>query len=179
MITDIVLSPGDIKQPDIHYTLDPSRIPANILPSFPKHATRNTILPIVAVEIAYFNESLRKLADTDSQRFFAPGSGTRVSIGLKIYIDEDKGEHRWWAGLMERDFDAQTNRFLDTATIQPPLFPRVPKNQLMSIPVPGQRLSIDVAKSIYPMPLPANTPPFFHIDLEQFRLNVLRSLQLH
>jgi hypothetical protein len=147
---------------------------------FPLDPKYNTVLPQLCFEIAVEHESIRTLVDTDTARYFAAGSGTRTWFGVKLLLDKTgQGNHRWYCAQKDRDWDPTTNSYLNTATINPASFPRVPQghpNRLLSVPVPGQQLSIDVQHLIRPIPLPANQPATFTVDLEALRLKIIEVL---
>lgn len=145
---------------------------------FPLDPKYNTVLPQLCFEIAVEHESIPTLVDDDTARYFAAGSGTRTWFGVKLLLDKTgQANHRWYCAQKDRDWDPTTNSYLNTATINPASFPRVTHhNRLLSIPVPGQQLSIDVQHLIRPIPLPANQPPTFTVDLEALRLRLLRWL---
>jgi hypothetical protein len=178
MIIDYPLAPGDTKQPDVHWSLARIHIPQNLMANFATDPTHGNILAGFCMEVAVKNESIPTLVDTDVPRYFAPTAATRCWIGIKIFIDESGNRnHRWYAAQVDRDWDPNTNTFLNTTTESPASFPRVARNnQLLTVPIPGRRFQIDVQRLIHPLPLPPNQPAYFYVDLEAFRVKVLQWL---
>jgi hypothetical protein len=177
---DVTLGPGDVKKPDGHFCIRRNLIiPQNLVASFPTDPITGSILPGLVFEVSFFNESLPAWTEDDTARWFAPGGGTRIWLGFKIHLDTSgAGRHTWWCGMMIRDYDLNTNTWLNTATLDPTSFPRVRSNdRLMSIPVVGQVFQVDVAKLLHPVPLPRHQAPHFTIDLEAFRLHVVKSAE--
>jgi hypothetical protein len=178
MIIDYPLAPGDTKEPDLNWSLAKIHIPQNLMANFATDPTHGNILAGFCMEVAVINESIPTLVDTDVPRYFVPTAATRCWIGIKIFIDESENRnHRWYAAQVDRDWDPNTNTFLNTTTESPASFPRVARNdQLLTVPIPGRRFQIDVQRLIQPLPLPPNQPAYFYVDLEAFRVNVLQWL---
>ena len=130
--------------------------------------TRN-IAPQLVLEVAVSNESIPCLIQVDLARYFAPGTGTRAWVGIKVFGDNRNVPpvHRWWAGWATRD---QVNgQFLDQASLDAESMPIVPiHNIAISIPT-NIIFHIDVNLLISPMPRPVGYPPTLDIDLEIVR----------
>ena len=131
---NITLIPGaSNKAPDGHLTLNPRHIPLNLLPSYPTNPRTGLITPQLVLEVAVGNESMPRHTQTDLDRCFAAGTGTRAWIGIKIFKDDRNNppRHRWWTGHAHRDF--VNGAFLDSATFHPESMPIVPNhNALLS-----------------------------------------------
>jgi hypothetical protein len=173
MWADITMGMEDVKQPEWSWDIRSSLIPPDLVPALPVDPFRGYVLPGLAIEVAAYSPPI---IEFDTVGYFAAGTGTRTWIGVKIFIDESgAGQHRWYCAQMDRDFDVVNNRFLDSGTVQPGSF--ASENELVSTPIPGQKFQIDVARLIHPIPLPPTQPAYFFVDLEDFRILVLRFLE--
>ena len=103
---DITLTRGaSDKVLDGHWQISPARIPPQFLNSFPLNPRNGLIAPGLVLEVAVSNEMMPILTQTDLGRYFAAGTGTRVWLGVKIFLDNRNNPptHRWWCGWATRD----------------------------------------------------------------------------
>ena len=170
---DVTLIPGGSdKAPDGHWQINPHHIPAQLINSFPTNPRTGTLAPCLVLEVAVCNESIPILTQVDLARYFAPGTGTRAWIGVKIFKDHrhNPPNHRWWCGWASRD-RAANGTFLDSATINPESMPILHSHNspLSTQPVPRLSFNIDVAPLIDPMAVPQGYSPTILVDMELVR----------
>ena len=61
------------------------------------------LAPQLVLEVAVSNETTPSLVDVDLVNYFAPGTGTRAWIDLKVFkLSLPNGTYRWWAGWARR-----------------------------------------------------------------------------
>jgi hypothetical protein len=115
------------------------------------------------------------LTNNDLGRYFGPGTGTRVWLGVKIFKKSAPHlPHRWWFGMAVRD---QVNAvFQNSCTMSANSLPIVNSyNQLLSQPV-MTIFQIDVNILFYPFPRPVNYPPYFDVDMEIVRQEIVEDI---
>jgi hypothetical protein len=168
------LTPGTgDKAPDGHWALDPARIPVPFVNSFPVNSRTGNIAPQLVLEVAVSNESMSHLTQVDLVRYFAPGTGTRAWMGIKVFKDKQNVPpiHRWSAGWAARD---QANgQFLDRASLDAESMPIVPTNNIAVSILTNIIFHIDVNLLLSPMPRPVGYPPTLDIDLEIIRQTII------
>jgi hypothetical protein len=101
---DVNLVPGSDKQPDGHWVINPAMLP-NAPPAgtFPVNLATTFLSPQIVLEVAVSHESMTTLSQVDLAKYFAPGTGTRVWIGVKVFKSRAAiPVHRWWMGYAVR-----------------------------------------------------------------------------
>jgi len=83
---NVNLVPGSDKQPDGHWTINTAMLP-NPPPAgtFPMNLATTFLSPQIVLEVAVSHESMLTLSRVDLAKYFAPGTGTRVWIGVKVF----------------------------------------------------------------------------------------------
>ena len=117
-----------------------------------------------------------RLTQTDLNNYFAPGTGTRAWVGIKIWVHTTSNHHTWWAGWATRAKDAN-GQWLDQPLMMPQSMPLRPThNASIYLSVPQLVFPIDVDELIHPCQRPV-PPRYLNINLEQIRLLIVRKLR--
>lgn len=158
------------------FTIIPERFPnpQAILNTFVINSATGSLAPQLVVEVAICNETMPQLADTDLARYFAPGTGTRAWVGIKIW----KSSKRWWCGWARRA-RAANNQFLDYAVMSNESMPIVTTHNVEIMRPTNLVFHIDIATLLDPFapPFPPNTyPRTFDINLERIRQKAIRHI---
>ena len=174
---DVNLIPGSDKQPDGHWTVNVNRLP-NFQPGlnpFPMNAATGELAPQLVLEVAVSNETVPILMDVDLVNYFAPGTGTRAWIGIKVFKSSSpNGTHRWWAGwAMRRMVNGQ---FVNQPDLSPESMPRVNTNDVPITEATNVIFHIDVLPLLHPFQPPPNYPATIDINLEDVRQVILRHI---
>ena len=93
-LIDVKLANNEDKLPDLSFTIVPKWF-LNlqvIMNAFAINSATSSLAPQLVVEVAICNEFMPQLAVTDLVHYFAPGTGTRMWVGIKIW----KSSKRWW-----------------------------------------------------------------------------------
>lgn len=170
---DITLTAGQSdKAPDGHWRIHPGRIPPQFSNSFPINPVDGKIAPGLVFEVAVSNETMPTLTQRDLDRYFAAGTGTRLWLAVKVFLDDRNNPptHRWWAGWAARNRGPNGN-FLNSATIHPESMAIVTNhNALLSAATnPPMIFHLDVAILLDPMPIPIGYPNTLDINMEEIR----------
>ena len=167
------MAPGSDIQPDGHWTINTNRLPnpQQGLNTFPVNAATGKLAPQLVLEVEVSNESMPTLVETDLAKYFAPGTGTRAWIGIKVFKSSSaNGTHRWWAGWARRKM--VNGQFLDQPELSKESMPRIMDNVPITQPT-SLVFHIDVFTLLHPCQTPANYPVTIDINLEDVRQVIL------
>jgi len=174
---DVSLVAGSDKQPDGHWTVNTNRLPnpQQGLNVFPVNAATGELAPQLVLEVAVSNESMPTFFETDLAKYFAPGTGTRAWVGIKIFKSSSlNGTHRWWAGWARRRM--VNGQFVDQPDLSQESMPRINTNNVPITQRTNRVFHIDVFTLLHPCQAPGNYPATIDINLEDVRAVILRHL---
>ena len=142
---------------------------------FPVNAATGELVPQLVLEVAVSNESMPILIDTDLVNYFAPGTGTRAWIGVKIFkSSSSNGTYCWWAGWARRKM--VNGQFVNQPESSLESMPRVNTHNVPIMQPTNLVFHIDVITLLHPCQPPANYPPTIDINLEDVRQVMLRHI---
>ena len=174
---DVHLIPGSDKQPDGHWTVNVHRLPnfQQVPNPFPVNAATGELAPQLMLEVDVKNETMPTLVDVDLVNYFAPGTGTRAWIGIKIFKSSSpNGTHRWWAGWARRRM--VNGQFVDQPDLSQESMPRVNTNNVPITQPTNIVFHVDVFTLLHPCQPPPNYPATIDINLEDVRQVILRHI---
>jgi hypothetical protein len=172
------LIPGHDKQPDAHWTINPEKLPnqQQQINTLAINPADGDIAPQLVFEVAVHNDTMPQLTQTDLNNYFAPGTGTRAWVGIKVWVHTTNNHHTWWAGWATRAKDAN-GQWVDQALFMPGSMPILSThNASIYDPVPQLVFPIDVDELIHPCQRPVPSPRYLNINLERIRLLIVRKL---
>jgi hypothetical protein len=112
------------------------------------------------------------LVETDLAKYFAPGTGTRAWVGIKVFKSTSlNGTPRWWTGWARRRMiDGQ---FVDQPDLSQESMPRVNTHNIPITQPTNCVFHIDIFTLLHPCQAPANYPATIDIILEDLRQLIL------
>jgi hypothetical protein len=176
MTIAINLVPGSDRQPDGHWTIDPTRLQNPPPPgTFTINSARNLMAPQIVLEVAVSNDSMPTLTNTDLMKYFGPGTGTRCWIGIKVFkANTPTGTTRWRAGYAMRK--CVNGVFVDEPDMSTESMPIVATNNIPVTQVTDKTFHLDIDTIIDPCQRPPTYPATIDIDLEEVRQVIIKSL---
>jgi hypothetical protein len=173
---DVNMVPGSDKQPDGHWTINPAMLP-NPPPAgtFPMNLATTFLSPQIVLEVAVSHQSMTTLSQVDPAKYFAPGTGTRVWIGVKVFKSKAMVPmHCWWMGYAVRPRIGGV--FLDQGDMNIEGMPLANPNESIHQPT-GRVFHLDVGDIIYPCAPPPTYPATLDINLEEIRQLIVRYMR--
>jgi len=167
------MAPGSDKQPDGHWTINPAMLP-NPPPAgtFPVNLATTFLSPQIVLEVQVSHESMTTLSQVDLAKYFAPGTGTRVWICVKVFVSRATVPvHRWWMGYAVRHRVGGV--LLDQGDMNIESMPLANPNESIHQPT-GRVFHLDVREIIYPCAPPPTYPTTLDINLEEIRQLIVR-----
>lgn len=150
-------------------TTEPTAI--HQLPGY--NAATGRIASQLVFEVAVHNETMPRLIQNDLSNYFAPGTGTRAWVGIRIWVHANNNNHTWWAGWATRA-KSPNGQLLDQPLLMPQSMSIVNSNNASIYqPVPQLVFAIDVDELIAPCQMPAGYPQHRRINLEAVRNTIV------